>query len=76
MFVKYSVGFPSEAIWFFVMEGLIFDSISLLIIILLNFLFLLFRLGRMSVSRNLSIFPLVVFYFYGINFNVLFIFLS
>lgn len=57
LFVKCSVGFPSEAIWFFVMEGLIFDSISLLIIILLKFLFLLFRLGRMSVFRNLSIFP-------------------
>lgn len=56
LFVKCSVGFLSEAIWFFVMEGLIFDSISLLIIILSKFLFLLFRLGRMSVSRNLSIF--------------------
>lgn len=76
LFVKCSVGFLSEAIWFFVMEGLIFDSISLLIVILSKFLFLLFRLGRMSVSRNLSIFPLVVFYFYGINFNVPFIFIS
>lgn len=36
LFVKCSVGFPSGAIWFFVMEGLIFDSISLLIIILLK----------------------------------------
>lgn len=58
------------------MEGLIFDSFSLLIIILSKFLFLLFRLGRMSVSRNLSIFSLVVFYFSGINFNVPFVFLS